>query len=124
MKYVIAAYNVFHPHIYVFSSPFPLSLPRSPPLSLSLPPSTLPPLSPLSLSLPPYLPFLSQDSLMCIKAFECLLVCVALNDPLVTQAIAHSQFPLLLSSKLKQHLQLLPSSVHYLDIINCKAGWG
>lgn len=61
---------------------------------------------------------------MCIKAFECLLVCVSLPDPGITRAIAQSQFPLLLSSKLKQHLQLLPNTLHYSDVINCKAGWG
>ena len=61
---------------------------------------------------------------MCIKAFECLLVCVSLTDPNITRAIAQSEFPLILSSKLKQHLQLLPSNIHYTDIINCKAGWG
>ncbi|XP_019864392.1 PREDICTED: protein FAM160B1-like [Amphimedon queenslandica] len=63
-----------------------------------------------------------EDSLVCLKAFECLLECVPLQT--VSPIMCRSQFPLLLASKMRQHLQLLPSSLDYTDILNCRGGWG
>jgi hypothetical protein len=64
----------------------------------------------------------SEDHLVCLKAFECLLLCVSLQT--TSNILANSQFPLLLVTKMCQHLQLLSPSLHYTDILQTKGGWG
>lgn len=66
----------------------------------------------------------SQDSLVVMKAYECLLTCSSLPHPVVAQALAASRLPILLGSQLQFHLQLIPTSIHHSTIISCHAGWG
>ena len=66
----------------------------------------------------------SEDSLVVMKSYECLLTCVSLQHTTVSEAMASSQLPLLLASKLQYHFQLIPSSTPHSTIIQCHAGWG
>ena len=65
-----------------------------------------------------------NDSLMAMKAYECLLSCVSLRHKGVARVLAASQLPILLASKLQYHFQLIPQSCPHNAILGCNVGWG
>ena len=65
-----------------------------------------------------------NDSLVSIKAYECLLSCVSLQHHAVARAMAGSNLPILLASKLQYHFQLIPPSCPHSAIMGCNVGWG
>ena len=68
--------------------------------------------------------FIGQDHMVCLKSFECLLLLVSVSDGVAVAALVSSQLPFLFASKLQQHSQLVPCSLHFSDILNCQSGWG
>ena len=65
-----------------------------------------------------------NDSMVSLKAFECLLSCVSLRHEGVARVLASSQLPVLLASKLQYHFQLIPLSCSHTSIVGCNTGWG
>ena len=65
-----------------------------------------------------------NDSLVAMKAYECLLNCVSLHHDGVALALATSHLPVLLASKLQYHFQLIPPSCPHIAILGCNVGWG
>ena len=65
-----------------------------------------------------------NDNMVAMKAYECLLSCVALQHEGVARVLASSQLPILLASKLQYHFQLIPLSCPHTAIVGCHSGWG
>ncbi|CAI8042413.1 Protein FAM160B1 [Geodia barretti] len=65
-----------------------------------------------------------NDSMVAMKAYECLLSCVSLRHEGVARVLASSQLPVLLASKLQYHFQLIPLSCSHTSIVGCNTGWG
>ena len=66
----------------------------------------------------------SEDNVVVMKAYECLLTCVSLQHTTVTEALALGQLPVHLASQLQYHVQLVPITAHTAAILGCQAGWG
>ena len=66
----------------------------------------------------------SEDNVVVMKVYECLLTCVSLQHSTVTEALATGQLPIHLASQLQYHVQLIPPSAHYSAILSARAGWG
>ena len=66
----------------------------------------------------------SEDNVVVMKAYECLLTCVSLQHTTVTEALAIGQLPVHLASQLQYHVQLIPTTAHTAAILGCQAGWG
>ena len=65
-----------------------------------------------------------SNSLVAMKAYECLLNCMSLQHEGVARVLADSQLPVLLASKLQYHFQLIPLSCPHNAILGCNVGWG
>jgi hypothetical protein len=67
----------------------------------------------------------SKDSLVSIKALECIELCCSLQDPAVAKAVAkHSQLLDFITNRLQLHYKVIPTGVTPRNVLQCHASWG
>ena len=65
-----------------------------------------------------------SDHLVVMKAYESILTCASLQHSSVTLAMSTSLLPVMLSSKLQFHFQLIPPNTKHTTILSCNGSWG